>query len=229
MIQKIGLAGLVLAFAACGSTPSVSAPRPKAQARLAQIRVVGDAIEVPLPAGYCEPTGTYVDTAQVSAAGDSQNLTLLSLFSCAEMARGATPEHFAYVKIPKSALSAHMTLPELLSGMGAVPDSEMKAAIDNDKVSPGVQKDLSTVTGRDVAVHTAIVPADRDANGYYMAGVVQMSAGTQEITTAVAVALTAVKGHMLSYNFYAPGQTSEEVRAVLEQTKAETKRLVAAN
>ena len=223
MNHWILLTAVVLAGLASGAA---AAEKPRA---LAHFRIAGDEIAVPIPPDLCEPTGAFADRAQMAAAADSQNVTLLSLFNCAEMKAGTVPQHFAYIKAPKNTLNTRMTLAELLKAMGDVPDSEMRAAIADDKISPAISKDVSAVAGKDVKVQSAILPADKDASGYYMAGVVQVQADGGDASTGVAVGITATKGHLLSYNFYAPGQGAAEVRALLGQTKAETKRLVEAN
>jgi len=234
MIHHITCAALacaVLAAAPAQAAPAKAAP-PKAMQvgpTTLSFRMLGDEITVPTPAGYCEPTGPYADAAQVAAAGDSQNVTLLSLYNCAEMAAGAPSQHWAFIKAPKSLMSTRATLAQLLEGMGAVPESDLKAALEDPNINEGVQKELSKVTGADVKVASSIVPVDRDANGYYLAGTVQMSAGESNIAAAVAVGFTAVKGHLITYNLYGPGQSPAAVRAVLDVARVETKRIVDAN
>ena len=220
-----------MAIAPAQAAPSkVTAPKAAAMGlQTLSFRMLGDEITVPTPAGFCEPTGAYADTAQIAAAGDSQNVTLLSLYNCSEMAAEQPSQHWAFIKAPKSLMSTRATLAELLEGMGAIPESDMKVALENPEINEQVQKDVGQVIGRDVKVVTRIVPVDRDANGYYMAGTVLMSAGETKIAAAVAIGFTSVRGHLITYNLYGPGQSPAAIRAVLDEARATTKRIVDAN
>lgn len=193
------------------------------------IRVMGDDIQVPVPDGYCEPQGPYRDNAQRAEASDSQNVTFLTLFRCDEMAAGGDLQHLIYIKAPKPALAARATLKELLDAMGAIPASELSAALDDNRIRPGVEKDASQVFGTSVQIQSEIKPATKDAFGWYMAGTVDYSVAGRNLGLAVAIGMTAVKGHVLSYNAYGPGKDVTAVRAALAQAKAETKVFVEAN
>jgi hypothetical protein len=193
------------------------------------IRVMGDDIRVPVPEGYCEPQGSYRDNAQRAEASDSQNVTFLTFFRCDEMAAGGDLQHLIYIKAPKPALSARATLKELLDGMGSIPASDLASALDDDKIRPGVEKDASQVFGTNVQIKSEIKPAAKDAFGWYMAGTVDYSVAGKNLGLAVAIGMTAVKGHVLSYNTYGPGKDVAAVRATLAQAKAETKVFVEAN
>jgi hypothetical protein len=225
MVRRLLLIAAAATLALGGPACAAKIPGP----RLAHFRLAGDEIAVPMPAGFCEQAGKFADQAQLMAAADNQNVTLLSLASCAEMAAGGPLSHYAYVKIPKRALTARVTLPELLAQMGAVPESEMKSAVANDKISPNVEQGLHAVTGRDVKVRSSIVPVDRDASGYYLAGVIDVSLGDKSGTIAAVVAITAAKGHILTYNLYGPRIDAPGVHALLVDAKAETTRILAAN
>jgi hypothetical protein len=193
------------------------------------IRVVGDDIRVPIPEGYCEPRSQYADAAQMASALDNQNVTFLSLISCKEMDAGGPMSHFIYIKAPKNALNARVGLAELLKGMGEVPPSELSKALEGDRIDAQIEKDAGSMLGRRLEVKTEIKPAASDAFAYYLAGTVAMDAGDGRSASGVAVALTAVKGHVISYNTYAPPGDLASVREALAQAKQEVRRLVEAN
>jgi hypothetical protein len=193
------------------------------------IRVMGDDIRVPVPAGWCEPHDQYVDNAQRAAASDPDNVTFLTLFKCAEMEGGGDLQHLIYIKGPRNALAVRATLPELLKAMGDIPPSDLTAALASDKLDTTAGKNLSQVMGTTVDVQTDIKPAATDASGWYLAGVVRYSAADKNMGLAVAVGMTAVKGHILSYNYYTPGIDLATVRAALTEAQTSTKGFVAAN
>jgi len=134
-----------------------------------------------------------------------------------------------YIKGPKELLTTRASLKELPDAMGAVPESEMNKVLADDSISPGVEKDASKAFGQKVEMKTEIQPAAKDAYAYYLAGSVEADVGERHIVTAVGVAMTSVKGHVLSYNAYMPGKDVAAIRAALEQAKAETRKLLAAN
>jgi len=199
-----------------------------AEPKIKVVRVIGDDIRVPIPDGFCEPEGPFQDNARLAEASDTQNVTFLALFSCADMAKGDV-QHMIYIKGPKELLTTRASLKELLDAMGAVPESEMNKVLADDSISPGVEKDASKAFGQKVEMKTEIQPAAKDAYAYYLAGSVEADVGERHIVTAVGVAMTSVKGHVLSYNAYMPGKDVAAIRAALEQAKAETRKLLAAN
>jgi len=85
-------------------------------ARTAQFRIGGVAFSVPLPEGYCEPTGRNVDVAQFTAALDDKNVTVLSLFPC--NSDGDSSDYYL-IKAPKSALFVTLTREQVLASVRA--------------------------------------------------------------------------------------------------------------
>lgn len=209
----------------CGHASAAKAPSP----RLAHFRLAGDEIVVPMPAGFCDPTGGYIDGAQAVAAADNDNLTLITLYDCAEMARGEHPSHYAMIKAPKSGLSKRVSRGELVKGMGDIPQNTFTDQIQKEKLTE-VGRNVSKVFGEDAALTGSIAPIDKDDLAFYLGGVLGLSvAGDTPQNVSVVVALTTVKDHIVSYNFYGPGARVSDVATVLRRTKAEVKRLIDAN
>jgi hypothetical protein len=225
MVRRLSLLVAVTVLAVGGYAWAARAPGPK----LAHFRLAGDEIAVPMPAGLCDPKGGYVDGAQAVAAADNDNITLITLYDCAEMARGEHPSHYAMIKAPKSGLSKRATREELVKGMGDIPKTNFTDKIQRDKLTE-VGGNVSKVLGEDVAFTGNIAPIDKDDLAFYLGGVVGLSlAGDAPQNVSVVVAVTAVKGHIISYNFYGPGDRISDVAAVLRRAKSEVKRLVDAN
>jgi hypothetical protein len=223
-------AGLVALLASSALAATHPAPRARSPApKTITVRIIGDDIQVPLPPGYCEVTGKYADYAQLAAATDNDNITVLQLDDCAEMAAGGRVQHFAVIKAIKKALAQRVPRDVFLHAMGAVPPSELSNAITDANLNKRVQDGIANVTSMNVQLETKIAPIASDDVAYYLGGLVKMQAADTAYQTSVVVALTSVKGHLIGYDFYAPGETARDLAALLAKTKGETRRLLGAN
>lgn len=193
------------------------------------VRLVGDDLALPLPEGYCEPTGRYVDLAQLVAAVDKESITLATFYDCAAMSAEVVPNRYIIIKAIKSALSQKIPRDELLRQLGEVPKSEMSAAVQAATNDKEISKNASEVLGGDVDLGAKMQPADADENGYYMAGVGHFKNEATSYTLSMTVGITSVKGHVVSLSAYQPGETLKTVADTLRQAKFETRRLVEAN
>ncbi len=198
-------------------------------AEAASFRLAGDTIAVPEPQGFCEPQGAYIDFAQALAAADNKNLTLLTLYNCAEMTSGGAVAHYALVKTPTAAITQRATRDELLKAMGDIPKSELTTALLNEQVQKEMGENASKVFGRNVAFAGKIVPIDKDEAAFYMGGLITVKTNSGESTGVVVVAMTTIKGHILTYNLYGPGGGTTEIATVLKQAKSDIRSMIAAN
>jgi hypothetical protein len=84
----------------------------------ASFRVNGVSFELPIPAGYCLPTGRDIDAVQIMAAADDRNVTHLALFRCD--GRGDPALDYIFVKTPVTTLGATVSREGFLSAIGEV-------------------------------------------------------------------------------------------------------------
>lgn len=222
---------MLILWAAAAAVVSLAATPPTAAKPPVTItvRLVGDDLSLPFPEDYCEPTGRYIDLAQLVAAVDKESITLATFYDCAEMVADAVPERYIIVKALKSALSQKVPRDELLRELGEVPKSEMSAAVQAAGNDKGISRNASEVLGGDIDLGAKMEPADADENGYYIAGVGHFKNATTSYALSMTVGITSVKGHVMSLATYLPGQTVRTVAESLKQAKFETRRLVAAN
>ena len=92
----IGIRNAALALAALALVPGVAAAQGTVQHRFT---VGGEAFTVPVPQGYCLPSGASVALAERSAALDSMNMTHADLERC-----GTFGEDYVHIKSPREAL-----------------------------------------------------------------------------------------------------------------------------
>lgn len=207
------------------STPVAALP----PLRTTDFNLIGDNIIVPLPAGYCPASGRFEGIAQLTAAADKENLTTASLYLCDDIASDTAPTRYALVKTPRKLLLVKASRSELLAEMGAIPPSELGALMNSENLGKEASKSASEVLGAKTEIGVNIQPVAADEYGYYITGTGQGSAGTQTFQVCFAGVLTTIKGHVIAYYFYAPGQTLGDIAAVLALTKAEVRRLIKAN
>ena len=216
----LAAAGAMLTSAAAAAAPSE---------RFVTFNVMGDDVRTPIPDGLCEVRDRYVALAQMLAAGDEQNLTFMTLYDCAAMDRGESSANYILIKAPRTSLRVKVERPELLEAMGAIPPSELAAVLDGDTIDASANKSLNEVLGLEGEIKSNIQPVDRDTSGYYLAGVLKMQVDEQAHTSVVAVAITSIKGHVLSYNVYNDGDKPADIAAVLNRAKTGLSGWIAAN
>lgn len=230
-------AGL-LALALSAGTAHGAAPAPRGPSVTAPVapppsttefNLVGDTIIVPLPEGYCTPRGRFEGMAQLTAAADKENLTTATLYRCDDIAADQAPSRYALIKTPRNMLLVRATRKELLDAMGAVPASDLAAALDPENLGREASKSATDVLGAETEIGVSIKPVAADQYGYYLSGIGQASVGGATFKICFAAVMTTIKGHVISYYFYAPGQSLTDIANVLALTKAEVRRLIKAN
>ncbi|MBL8552638.1 MAG: hypothetical protein JNL41_00060 [Phenylobacterium sp.] len=192
------------------------------------IRVGGDEIRAPVPAGYCPPEGRYANIAQITDAMDSQSITYLALVDCDALAEGRNLRRYLFLRAPKVMADQRLTRAELIERMGPIPETPLNLALNNPAWEQA-KAEAERSAGRKLQVGADMRPVARDANGYYVAGVIKLSAGAEARWTAVAVGATAVKGHVLAVTSYIAGSDADALRETLDVAKASAKALAEAN
>ncbi|MBX3483991.1 hypothetical protein [Phenylobacterium sp.] len=195
---------------------------------LTAVRVGGDEIRVPVPDGYCPPEGRYANIAQVTDAMDSQSITYLALIDCEALAAGANLRRYLFLRAPKAMADQKLTRAELIERMGPIPETPLNLALGNPAWEQA-RAEAERAAGRKLKVGADMRPVARDANGYYVAGVIRLSAGAEARPTAVAVGATVVKGHVLAVTSYIAGSDVEALRETLDVAKASAKAIAEAN
>ena len=129
------------------AVPALVAAAPSTSDRVADFRVGGVSFMLPLPAGYCLPSGRVADVMQLLAAGDTENVTDLSLAQCdGKMLSGASD--YTIIKTPRRGLLVAIDRAELLEAVGKEFDSKL----DITPMFDAAGKSMSDLTGRKIDV-----------------------------------------------------------------------------
>lgn len=197
--------------------------------RVVTVTVDGQTLRVPLPEGLCVSTGPYAAMAKTVADNDNQNVTVLSLDSCADMAAGASRStRYAHLKFPVSARRQTIGRTEVLETIPVEPSvfaRMMQGVIDDGQLAA----EFSAMAGKPVSVETGFRPVGKDDIAVYVVGSAALIVDGEDRPIAMAAAVTSVRGKVLSFNFYGDGATNADVSRRLTEAKTAVAALVAAN
>lgn len=204
----IGIRYVTLALAALALVPGMAAAQGAAQHRFS---VGGKAFSVPVPQGYCLPSGATVALAERSAALDSMNLTHADLERC-----GTFGEDYVHIKSPREAMPVDMPRADFL----ALIARELQTANGQQLVDDALDdaaREVAEGTGNTVKL-TNTVPRyiGQDDMCVYMAlrGDVVGVNGTIKISGLIC--MTVIEGQFMNVNAYAvegTGVTDAELKA----------------
>jgi hypothetical protein len=214
------LAALSLGAACLGSTALPAAPPVPAEA---SFQVGGIGFQMPLPSGYCLPRGAQVEIARLVAAGDTQNVTNLTLFPCnapVEAEDLGEQKDYILIKTPKQAVNAEVTREALLQGMGEAFESPaFTQAMASGQFLKEAGKGVSDVVGRKVDLSGTVAPRGKDDVCAYLGGTMVVTSTIKSYTLAVGACITAVGGRILTVYWYGADERPSGVARLLVKTK----------
>lgn len=160
-------------------------------------------LAMPVPQGFCEPTGVSAELAKANAAIDSDNTTLATLTACDRSSATEPFQNYVLIKAPNKLLNqpflkvmALAQLDEVFSGPNSpkFDDAMSKKTGDNSERELGTRIEISGQFG--------YVGRDRDC--VYLAGPVQAKAAEFDkvATGQIATCITVVGNRMFSVNLY---------------------------
>ena len=187
----------------------------------------GETFAAPIPAGYCVPTGAYIDLAATVAKAEVDNETLVTLYDCAAMSEKRISARSILIKGQRRAVGDHVTRAQLLNQFKTMPKSDLASAL---ATQPGAVKDAK---GKDADIDfkmdMTLQPVAADDFGVYVAGLLKMQTSKEAKAVSVAFAITAIRTHPLLYYVFNQGTSVSDIAAALDETKAGVRALVAAN
>lgn len=203
------LVGLAMAAAGANDTP-----------REAKFTVADVQLMLPLPAGYCEPSGKGVMVAQMIGAADSQNVTDLAVFRCDEAFAPGVGD-YTLIKTVKTLLVMKLDRTDFLKQLGdAFNQPALIAALESDATMAKPSEDIGTVLGTKVTLQNALKPMGHDDVCAYMGGAVTLNAQAITFTQPLGMCMTVVGGKMLSIIRYGKDGSPAGVRALMRETRA---------
>jgi hypothetical protein len=189
----------------------------------ASFRVGGVEFQLPLPSGYCLPRGLQVDVAQLVAAGDSDNVTDLTLFPCSAPVDGpglGAQNDYVLIKTPKPLLIVEASREEVLRGIGeAFENPAFTQAMASGQLMTEAGKDVGDVLGAKVDLSGDVAPRGKDDVCAYLGGTMAVQSPRASYTLSVGACVTAVGGRMLTIYWYGPDQGPASVARLLIKVK----------
>ncbi|HEX8124109.1 MAG TPA: hypothetical protein VF548_00840 [Allosphingosinicella sp.] len=209
-----------LAAAGFGSPALAASPPPPAGA---SFRVGGVEFQLPLPPGYCLPRGLQVDVAQLVAAGDTANVTDLTLFPCTAPASGpelGNQKDYILIKTPKQAMVTQVTRKDLLAGLGEAFDNPaFTEALNSGKLMKDAGQGVSNVVGTKIDLSGNVAPRGKDDVCAYLGGAMTVTSAVKSYALSVGACITAVGGRILTIYWYGPDEGPASVARLLVKAK----------
>lgn len=172
---------------------------------------------IPVPDGYCVPDGRDKQILDLTASGDKQNITPLSLIRCD---RKNHPDgigmDYLLIKAPQAVLATQIGRPEFLKMMEPEMGKAKWQEQQNGKILDGVSKDVSEAVGSDIAITGSIQPHGVDDDCAYMGGVLDVETAAGKQSVLVGACLTSTGNKVMTVNAYAaanaPGGVAAQMR-----------------
>ncbi|MCM0000242.1 MAG: hypothetical protein NBV68_12725 [Erythrobacter sp.] len=206
----IGMRYVALAFAALAlaAVPVAAAAQGEAVHRFT---VSGKAFTVPVPQGYCLPSGGTVALAAKVASLDTMNLTHANLDRC-----GTFGEDYVHIKSPRRPQPVPMPRAQFL----ALLARELQTANGQKLVDDAIEnagRDVAKGTNNEVQLDNAVPRfVGQDDNCVYMALVSDVVGALGAIKIRGVICMTVVGGEFMNVNAYAiegRGTTEAQLKA----------------
>jgi hypothetical protein len=175
-----------------------------------EFTISGQSFSLRVPEGYCVPAGRAAEVAAKTAAGDSQNDTLVDLQRC-----GTFGEDYILIKTPRGLpplnLPKETFIPLVAQQLGGTAVEEGKAigAQDVDKMSEG----RISVKDRDYGF------AGTDEDCAYMAGGIQMTAEGKTVDVRIGSCITLVGTRNFAIHAYDNRKDGASADALRQRTR----------
>lgn len=180
------------------------------EAQTARFQVTGVEVALPIPKGFCLPRGKGAVVAQLLAAGDTSNVTHLTLDSCNEQA--ADIDYYLF-KTTRSVLAIQVSREEWIAALIAhLDDPAVKTAIDPSKIKPEVEREFETMFGQKASVGGDITWLGHDDTCVYLGGVMSFETEGVSYKRAVSGCMTAVGGRSVNVYRYSEGVPANVTR-----------------
>lgn len=201
--MTMALAALVLAAA-----PGAAAAQGKA---LHRFTVGGKDFTVPLPAGYCLPSGMTVALADKVAALDTMNLTHANLDRC-----GTFGEDYVHIKSPRQSQPVPIPRADFIALIAREIQTANGQKLVNDAIE-NAGRDVAESTDNEIKLDNTVPRFfGQDDVCAYMALTGDVAGPTGKVTMRGVICMTVVGGQFMNVNAYAvegKGITDAQLKA----------------
>ena len=205
---------LYLGLAASFLTPTIALA---ADQPLVTFRLPGVQFSMPMPDGYCLPSGDDVDVAQLVAAGDTVNTTHVTVVKCGD--RLASSDYFI-LKTPVQALLMSINRQEFLEMMKLeFAKPEMQAIVADNEIADGVAKDFENIMHQKIEIDSQVGYRGGDDACVYLGGYASYTNIPEPYQIALGMCMTTVEGKMININVYGPPEGSDDVSKLMARAR----------
>jgi hypothetical protein len=212
-------AALLLLFGAAAmaaaAAPAASA-RSSESSKSARFRINGVDLEMPVPAGYCAPTGRLVDVAQLTASMDKDNVTHLTFYTCPTVSE----TDYILVKTPNQALLVDMDREQVANAVGAAMETPaIRDQLDYDAMRKRAAEGASEALHTKVEDSGEIRPLGHDSACGYVGGTMEVSAQAIRYRISLGACISAVGRRVVTVFVYGPDRGDAGVQALLGRAR----------
>jgi hypothetical protein len=187
---------------------------------VATFRFSGTSFSLPIPDGYCLPTGRDVDVAQLLAAGDNENVTHLMLNWCEPRSREAIDDDYILIKTPKHALLAFVDRKSFMEAVGVEFDKpDFAAALAREDFTDGAEKSLEETLGSKIDIGGALRPLGKDDVCAYLGGTLEIATPKLAYKISVAGCITSVANRVVTLYWYGPDKGAPGIASLITRVR----------
>jgi len=177
------------------------------------------AIEVPLPAGFCLPSGSAVAKADLGVRSDPDNATHVTVYACAQMESPTITDYFL-VKTPKKYLETPIGREAVLAALTAeLEDPNFSTEKLSSEAGTKATRSISEASGTPTRITTDIRPLGRDTDCAYMGGIVAADINGSQFVLNVAGCITSVGDRLVMAFRYTRGTKVADAAKLLPEAR----------
>lgn len=158
-------------------------------------------LTMPVPEGFCVPTGMNADLAASNAEADQHGATLATFLACNRKPGIAPWSHYVLVKSPYAVKDMTVEKEAALAMLNA-EGSGPNAPRFTDEMTEELAENTESAFGERIEIRGTFGFAGRDADCAYLVGPMQASVRGRTVNARVATCMTVAGGKMLSVNVY---------------------------
>ena len=171
--------------------------------KLLKLQIGTVRLVMPVPQGFCEPTGSMAALAKTNASADPDNATVATLTACNRTPAIEPWQNYVLIKAPNGLINTAVPKETGLDQMDTIFSGPNSPKFD-DAMTKKTGDNTERVFGTRVEITGQFGYAGRDKDCVYLAGPMQgKAAGIDKVVTGqIATCITVVGTRMFAVNLY---------------------------
>ncbi|PLK25600.1 hypothetical protein [Novosphingobium sp. TH158] len=199
MVRVFGQVALFAGFALHGAV-AMAQPVDSADPARHDFSIGTQNLTLPVPAGYCKPSGLSAEVARQTALADEQNITLATFYRC-NQAGTISAEEYVLIKVPKMFMSVEREKQSALAALSEVMTAPNAPKFDG-PAQREAEKGISKVIGSEAKIGGQMGYMGTDADCVYIGGTVTVSAAQGSVNGAWTGCMTVAAKRMFAVYVY---------------------------